>query len=108
MCKQPIIMGDRRRIAPLFCLGTNLARNRTAICSQIRTRVQIRERFRFYAQFAWKPDRDPILHLTHITLVCLYISANTLKNLLALHLWQQIVHRIVRRFERKIARVDGP
>jgi hypothetical protein len=32
-------MGNRKRIGSLFCLSTNLARNRTAIRTQIRTRV---------------------------------------------------------------------
>jgi hypothetical protein len=32
-------MGDRKRIGSLFCLPTNLARNRTAIRKAIRTRV---------------------------------------------------------------------
>jgi hypothetical protein len=41
------------------------------------TRVRIRVRFpvRFHEQFAYKPDRDPILHQTPITMVCLQISA---------------------------------
>jgi hypothetical protein len=39
MCKQTIVMGDRKIIGSLFCLGTNCARNRTAIRMQIRTRV---------------------------------------------------------------------
>jgi hypothetical protein len=32
-------MGNRKRIVSLFCLCTNRARNRTAIRTQIRTRV---------------------------------------------------------------------
>jgi hypothetical protein len=39
MCKQTIVMGDRKRIGSLFCFLTNRARNRMAICMQIRTRV---------------------------------------------------------------------
>jgi hypothetical protein len=39
MRKQTIVMGDRKRIGSLFCLRTNLARNHTAIRTQIRTRV---------------------------------------------------------------------
>jgi hypothetical protein len=43
----------------------------------LRVRVRIRVRFcvRFLARFADKPDMDPILLLTPITMVCLYISA---------------------------------
>jgi hypothetical protein len=40
MCKQTIVMGDRKRIGSLFCLRTNRARNRTAILTRIRTRVK--------------------------------------------------------------------
>jgi hypothetical protein len=39
MCKQTIIMGDRKRIGSLFCLPTNRARNRMAIRTEIWTRV---------------------------------------------------------------------
>jgi hypothetical protein len=39
MCKQTIAMGNRKRIGSLICLPTNRARNRTAIRTQIRTRV---------------------------------------------------------------------
>jgi hypothetical protein len=39
MCKQTIIMGDRKRIGSLFCLRTNRAGNRMAIRTEIRTRV---------------------------------------------------------------------
>jgi hypothetical protein len=39
MCQQTIAMGKRKRIGSLFCFCTNLARNRTAICTQIRTPV---------------------------------------------------------------------
>jgi hypothetical protein len=39
MCKQTIVMGDRKRIRSLFCFLTNHARNRMAIHKQIRTRV---------------------------------------------------------------------
>jgi hypothetical protein len=43
------------------------------------TRVRIRVRFpvRFHAQFAGRPDRDPILYMTPITMVCLHISGKT-------------------------------
>jgi hypothetical protein len=43
------------------------------------TCVRIRVRFPvgFHAQFAGSPDRDPILHLTPITMVCRYILAKT-------------------------------
>jgi hypothetical protein len=61
-----------------------------------RVRLRLGLRIRFNAQFEHKPDRNPILHLAPIAMVCL-IS----------HLWQQIVHRIVRQFVRKIAPVDG-
>jgi hypothetical protein len=40
MCKQTIDMGNGKRIGSLLCLHTNLARNRTAIRMQIRTRVE--------------------------------------------------------------------
>jgi hypothetical protein len=39
MCKQTIVMGDRKRIGSLLCFLTNRARNRMAIHTQIRTRV---------------------------------------------------------------------
>jgi hypothetical protein len=39
MCKQTIVMGARKRIVPLFSFLTNRARNRMAIRTQIRTRV---------------------------------------------------------------------
>jgi hypothetical protein len=39
MCKQTITMGNRKIIGSLFCLRTNRARNRMAIRTQIRTRV---------------------------------------------------------------------
>jgi hypothetical protein len=39
LCEQTIVIGDRKRIGSLFCLHTNRARNRTAIRTQIRTRV---------------------------------------------------------------------
>jgi hypothetical protein len=39
ICKQTIILGDRKRIGSLFCLHTNRARNRMAIRTEIRTRV---------------------------------------------------------------------
>jgi hypothetical protein len=39
MCKQTIVMGDRKRIRSLFCFLTNRARNRMAIRMQIRTLV---------------------------------------------------------------------
>jgi hypothetical protein len=39
MFKQTLAMGNGKRIGSLFCLRTNLARNRTAIRTQIRTRV---------------------------------------------------------------------
>jgi hypothetical protein len=41
MCKQTIVMGDRKRIGSLFCFLTNRARYRMAIRTQIRTRVDI-------------------------------------------------------------------
>jgi hypothetical protein len=49
------------------------------------TRVRIRVRFpvRFLARFARKPDRDPIFHLTPITMVCLHISEKNTKKPLA-------------------------
>jgi hypothetical protein len=39
MCKQAIVMGDRKRIGSLLWLRTNRARNRLAIRTQIQTRV---------------------------------------------------------------------
>jgi hypothetical protein len=39
MFKQIIILGFRKRIGSLFCLRTNRARNRMAIRTEIRTRV---------------------------------------------------------------------
>jgi hypothetical protein len=39
MCKQTIVMGDRKRIGSLFCFLTNRALNRMAIRTQIRKRV---------------------------------------------------------------------
>jgi hypothetical protein len=39
MCKQTIEMANKKRIGSLLCFCTNLARNRTAIRTQIRTRV---------------------------------------------------------------------
>jgi hypothetical protein len=39
MCKQTLAMAKIKIIGSLFCLRTNRARNRTAICMQIRTRV---------------------------------------------------------------------
>jgi hypothetical protein len=39
MCKRTIAMGNRKRIGSLFCLRTNRTRNRMAIRTQIRTRV---------------------------------------------------------------------
>jgi hypothetical protein len=70
---------------------------------RLHIRICVRFGVRFRGQFAGKPDRDPILYLTPITMVCLHISAYTKK----IPCWiplAGIVHRIVR----KIARVDGP
>jgi hypothetical protein len=39
MCKQTIVMGDRKRIRSLFCFLTHRAMNRMAIRTQIRTLV---------------------------------------------------------------------
>jgi hypothetical protein len=39
MCKQTIVKGDRKIIGSPFCFLTNRARNRMAIPTQIRTRV---------------------------------------------------------------------
>jgi hypothetical protein len=54
------------------------------------TRVRIRVRFpvRFHARLVGRPGRDPILHLTPITMVGLHISAKTNTNLLAGYYWQ--------------------
>jgi hypothetical protein len=41
MCKQTIVMGDRKRIGSLFCFLTNRAPNRMVIRTQIQTRVDI-------------------------------------------------------------------
>jgi hypothetical protein len=75
------------------------------------TLVRIRVRFaiRFHARFARKPGRDPIFYLTLITYNgrSTPISKKNKKSLVGYH-WQQIVHRIVHRFVREIARVDGP
>jgi hypothetical protein len=65
------------------------------------TRVRIG--VQFPARFAFKSFKDPILYLTTITIVRLHSSANQIRNYLVRHLWQ----KIVRRFVRKISRVDG-
>jgi hypothetical protein len=55
MCKQIIALANRKIIGSLFGLRINCARNRTAICTQIRTRVWgwLHERFgvRFHVRF---------------------------------------------------------
>jgi hypothetical protein len=55
MCKQTIIMGERKRIGSLFCFLTNRARNRMAIRTEIRTRVDspiLRPRARHFTTVA--------------------------------------------------------
>jgi hypothetical protein len=42
-----------------------------------RVRIRVRFRVRFHSRFASKTDRNPILHLTPITMVCLHISEKT-------------------------------
>jgi hypothetical protein len=77
------------------------------------TRVQIRVRFgvRFQAQFAGKPDMDPILLLTPVTMACLHISAKRNKkfpcgiSLAANRTPNRIAYTPIRT---RIARVDGP
>jgi hypothetical protein len=44
-------------------------------------RIRVRFPVRFHARFAGRPDRDPNLHLTSITMVCLHISAKTNRKL---------------------------
>jgi hypothetical protein len=73
-----------------------------------RVRICVRIAIRFRARFVRKQNRDPILFLPPITIVCLHISAKKIKNYLAGHLGQQIVHRIVWRFVWEIAHVDSP
>jgi hypothetical protein len=55
MCKQTIVMGDRKRIGSLFCFLTNLARNRMAIRTQIRTRVDSPLHGMQHAYFSLEP-----------------------------------------------------
>jgi hypothetical protein len=50
----------------------------------------------------------PIIFLLAIAIVCLHISAKKNQKIIAVHLRQQIVHRIVWGFVWEIARVDGP
>jgi hypothetical protein len=73
-----------------------------------RVRICVRIAIRFRARFVRKQNRDPILFLSPITIVCLHISAEKIKNVLAGHFWQQIVHRIVWGFMWEFARVDSP
>jgi hypothetical protein len=77
-----------------------------AVYTRVRTCVRIA--IRFHARFVRKQNRDPILFLSPITIVCLHISAKKIKNYLAGHLWHQIVHQIVWGFVWEIARVDSP
>jgi hypothetical protein len=52
MCKQTFVMGDRKIIESLLCLRTNCARNRTAIRTQIRTRVWLFLNASFLTRFS--------------------------------------------------------
>jgi hypothetical protein len=107
----PHLLGGTMATSQRCCHLPGEMLNSAAKCAdRARIRVQIRVRFRvrFHAQFAFKPNRDLIFHLTHIIIVRLKFQQQQIKNLLAGHLWQEIVHRIVRRFVRKIARVIDP
>jgi hypothetical protein len=48
-----------------------------ALGPSTRVRISVRIAVRFRAQFASKPNVDPILYLTRITMVCLHISRET-------------------------------
>jgi hypothetical protein len=71
---------------------------------KIRVRIAVRLR----ARFAAKGFRVLILCHTPITTICKHISEKWIRNSIAIHLWLQIVHRIVRQFVRQFERVDGP
>jgi hypothetical protein len=75
------------------------------------TRVRISERIaiRFRAQFVCKQNRDPILFLSPIIMVCLHISAKIKEKITG---WTPLAanrtpNRMGIRME-LIARVDGP
>jgi hypothetical protein len=69
MFEQTIVMGDRKRIGSLFFLHTNHARNRTAIRTQIRTRVDgpLRTNGQLIFVFSWMGDPSS-------SAVCMYVT----------------------------------
>jgi hypothetical protein len=89
VCWINVIMTRVSHIFTSICLKSKLKGPST----RVQTRVQIT--VRFCAQFAAKELWVLYIYHTHITTV-------------AIHLWHQIVHRIVCRFVREFVRVDGP
>jgi hypothetical protein len=65
------------------------------ICMQIPVRFCLRVAVGFRAQFVYKVFRVLNLYHTPITTVCKQSKKKSILISIAIHLWQEIVHRIV-------------